>query len=151
MNSQTYRAAVNARLDEVPFTEGGNTFHARTALCLNPLRVCASLHFGRWRSRASVDLVLLADTSDRLQNMSRSATGHSPLARALNTLVQSCRATMRSTVSHPRDASAGDMWSLRRRPVTSRAAKLTLRWTRLRRHLEAPPQTDKQYVMWGNM
>ena len=78
MASQTYRAAVNARLDEASFTEGGNTFYTRTGSVLEsstglrkPVPISAV-----WRSLASVNLVFLADTLDRLLNMSSSATGH---------------------------------------------------------------------------
>ena len=66
---------MNIRLDGAAFREDGNAFHALTARYLKPFWVCASLHFGRWKSPVSVALVLLDDTSDRLVNMSRSTSG----------------------------------------------------------------------------
>ena len=41
------------------------------------------------------------------------------------------------------------MWSERRTPVTSLAAKLSVFWIRCRRHWAAPLQMDQQKWMWG--
>ena len=143
-------AFMNALRLGIAVTLAGRAFHARAARYASVCWVADKRHLLRCRSPAAVARVTLSDTLERLTKRDLRDCGLSQSVRAPITFRQSCRRTISPTSDHPSDFRAGDICSLRRSPVTSRAAKFITFCTRDRWHCAAPPQTDIQYMIWGN-
>ena len=121
---------VNALRLSSAVTSAGRAFHARAARYANVRWVADKRHLLRCRCPAAVARVSLSDTLARLTKRDLRDCGLSLSVKAPNTLRQSRRRTISPMSGHPSDFRAGDMCSLRRTPVTSRAAKLMTFCTR---------------------
>ena len=135
---------LKTRTDRMPVTSGDSLFHVAAARYRKARWVQTSRHRGSSRRPASVERVERWETADRATNIDRTAGGQSFWVRSLCILTASFISTNRPTRSHPRARSVGPILSVRRAPVTTRAAKLMVFWVLKSWVLLAPPQTERQ-------